>query len=561
MAKVRTAILLPLIAMLMIVTACSKDTTNDKTPNTASNTSSNATVDSTDNHSISEEVPDPMGPLPEKVTVNLVKKVRDGADHIPNGESLTGNRWVDLVKKQLNVDVNFLWSQKEPAYTEKIKLAIASDDLPDIFTVDYTTYMQLINDDMIEELTPYYEKYVGDALKTVLASDGGKSIETLTRDGKIYGVASMGQVDNSSSLAWVRKDWLDKLGLKEPTNMADLATVVEAFNKNYGTTGIPGQEDSGNARNMFGFEALALAYDAKPFLWTKDASGKVVYGSTQPEMKQALANMHELYAKGVLDKEFATTKSDQFAQKVSSGKAGVFLGAWWSGWWPIVDQLKNDKESQWRAYTIKDGNGQFYGKQEPPVGEIAVVKKGFKHPELLYKILNIQQEPTMDPYKNEVLENKIAWNGWVVDFPLWQADLGVQYNKNLAAMIDGASKDTLGNMPKDQIENVARLFENYSKGDQWMKDNPDVTGELVSRIYGMGALVKESANNKLFSDFYGVTPTMEKRWVNLTKLELDAFLKIILGNAPVDSFDQFVKDWNAQGGESITKEVNEMLGE
>ena len=34
-------------------------------------------------------------------------------------------------------------------------------------------------------------------------------------------------------------------------------------------------------------------------------------------------------------------------------------------------------------------------------------------------------------------------------------------------------------------------------------------------------------------------------------------MKIILGEEPVDSYDTFVENWMAMGGEQITAEVNE----
>lgn len=63
----------------------------------------------------------------------------------------------------------------------------------------------------------------------------------------------------------------------------------------------------------------------------------------------------------------------------------------------------------------------------------------------------------------------------------------------------------------------------------------------------------------MFSVTYNQTPTMETKWANLKKLEDETVLKIILGQAPIDSFDKFVKDWKAQGGDEITAEVAELL--
>ena len=58
--------------------------------------------------------------------------------------------------------------------------------------------------------------------------------------------------------------------------------------------------------------------------------------------------------------------------------------------------------------------------------------------------------------------------------------------------------------------------------------------------------------------FSGATPaTAIEKQAYLDKLKLETFTKIIMGTQPADSFDQFVEDWYANGGEQITREVNE----
>jgi putative aldouronate transport system substrate-binding protein len=51
-------------------------------------------------------------------------------------------------------------------------------------------------------------------------------------------------------------------------------------------------------------------------------------------------------------------------------------------------------------------------------------------------------------------------------------------------------------------------------------------------------------------------PTMAAKGPLLSKLEREAFLKIVYGNAPADSFDDFVKAWRESGGDAVTAEVN-----
>jgi hypothetical protein len=53
------------------------------------------------------------------------------------------------------------------------------------------------------------------------------------------------------------------------------------------------------------------------------------------------------------------------------------------------------------------------------------------------------------------------------------------------------------------------------------------------------------------------TATMKKNWEQLQTMEKQVYTNIIYGKESPDAFDKFVRDWKAQGGDEITKEVNE----
>jgi multiple sugar transport system substrate-binding protein/putative aldouronate transport system substrate-binding protein len=65
-------------------------------------------------------------------------------------------------------------------------------------------------------------------------------------------------------------------------------------------------------------------------------------------------------------------------------------------------------------------------------------------------------------------------------------------------------------------------------------------------------------DKKVFSITYSQTATMDTKWANLWKIEQQTTLQIIVGKAPISSFDQFVSDWKSQGGDDILKEVQQL---
>lgn len=59
-------------------------------------------------------------------------------------------------------------------------------------------------------------------------------------------------------------------------------------------------------------------------------------------------------------------------------------------------------------------------------------------------------------------------------------------------------------------------------------------------------------------EFVGApTPTMVEKQASLKTMELEMFVRIIMGDASIDEFDKFVENWNALGGAEMTEEVNE----
>jgi putative aldouronate transport system substrate-binding protein len=65
-------------------------------------------------------------------------------------------------------------------------------------------------------------------------------------------------------------------------------------------------------------------------------------------------------------------------------------------------------------------------------------------------------------------------------------------------------------------------------------------------------------NAIVWNAFTGVpTPTMVTRLSTLDDMRNETFTRIIMGELPISAFDTFVADWKRQGGDDITKEVND----
>jgi len=81
-------------------------------------------------------------------------------------------------------------SADDVQFKEKVKMSIASNDLPDFMKVNATQLKELTEADMIMDITDVYDKNATDETKKFLSMDGGMQLKTATFDGKLMGIPS-----------------------------------------------------------------------------------------------------------------------------------------------------------------------------------------------------------------------------------------------------------------------------------------------------------------------------------------------------------------------------------
>ncbi len=511
-----------------------------------------------------------FAPQPELTTMTLFKTISGEDDPNYPGETGVDNKYITAMRERLNIDYQFTNVMKGgSAAEEKVKLMVTSNDIPDVLSVNYDLFRYMVKSKMLEDVKSAYDEYGYEFMKYLLQTDGGKAIEMVTVDGAQYGVPSMGTLHNADQMIWLRKDWLDKLNMELPTDIDSLCTVLEAFktkdpdgNGQDDTVALAVQEKFYEMQ-MYGLDAIFQAYAAFPQTWQKGADGTVQYSLAMNETKNALAKLREMYEKGLLQTDFPLTKGEQATELVASGKAGAFFGPWWCGWTPLTDQIKNDPSADWVAVYLKGVDGSYKALQEKPVGDVAVLKKGYKNPEAFIKTLNFYvavngggnpEDAGGDPYNGKLPQP--SWTWFPIILGLWDAD--AVFFDNTAMTAASKNEPMPENISAAQEEYYKGIAEQWNKGIDWLKANPDEFGDPFSRFAGVAPL-KAVNVQPAYSEFYGTTDTLTKRKATLDKLEKQAILDIIIGNQPLEYFDEFVKQWNAMGGEIITKEVNDAI--
>ena len=510
----------------------------------------------------------PLGKYEDPVTVEIVQSINPTLT-IPEGDSATDNYYTRYIKDNMNIDISVKWSASSSDYNEKMNLAIAANDIPDILVVNEQQFRKLAQSDMLEDLTDYYDTYACDIIKQNIDSTDGKALENATYDGKLLALPSVQVEADGYVLMWIRQDWLDELGLEAPTTIEELETVAKAFvdNKMGGenTIGIVGPTINGAVYNTFlstnnlnNLDGIFQAYQAYPGYWVQDEEGKAVYGSTTEQTKEALAELNKMYEDGILDQELGVRKDADEAWK--SGKVGILFSPWWHGY-NVKDGIANEPDMEWKAYAAPlAADGQWYAKLAGVGGSYCVVRKGYEHPEAAF-LLNNYLRVNEGTFQSETDLDLSYYPGRVVIAPLDENTYSVQA---LNAEMKGEEVPEFDPLNYKLLQaDLAALpdcleapYDDMSI-EKWNTDNTNF-GRLYSLLMGSSAVEKASTEgivNKVYSITYTQTETMERKWTNLKKKEDETFLKIIIGEEPIEAFDTFVEEWNAEGGAEITEEV------
>ncbi|WP_197479977.1 type 2 periplasmic-binding domain-containing protein [Paenibacillus swuensis] len=559
-----------LVAAMLTVTACSdnSNTTNEAKNAASTNTQTN---ENAPKKAVEEQPADPLGAYAEALTISTIAETNP-EDKFPEGDSYEDNAYKRFLEKTLNVKVNYKWTAPVgDSYNNKFNLMIQSNDLPDVFVVRAqgstpakVFLNRLAENGMLEDLSSVYESYAAEGVKDVYNSTNGEALKEATYDGKLLALPLVGETDSAAPVIWVRQDWLDKLKLPAPTTLADLETVAKAFmeqdpngNGKPDEVGLPtsGKEMLSDGQPM-GLDTFFWNEKSYPKYWVEGADGALVYGGVQPETKVALGKLAAMYKAKIIDKEFALRDRNMASENLIGGTAGLMLGQWWAPFWPLGDAMKSDANSNWKAYTLKDAEGITKAGSSYQTQGYLVVRKGYEHPEVILKAMNIIDKSSSGEYEEiNQLDMGTYKDGFKRDVYGIGGDIG--YKDTVMRTVKKFREIMAGKAGKDLLDpEETKIYEQIERDTAAPKKDMNDYIQKVAWLDGIGAIADAKLDMQ-FNKFGDSTPTMDQKWTSLNDLQTQAFLKIIMGKEQVDYFDTFVKDWMAKGGEQITKEVNE----
>ena len=533
-----------------VLTGCNKQQT-EKT-DTAEHTQEWKTAETT-----------PFGRYPEEVIYTLGKMTGMNNSNLPKGDTYEDNGYTRYLKKQLNIQNKDVFEAGEnDNYQETVSMTIASRELPDV----------MVDNDLIEDLTQVYEDCTSSRIKDIYNSYGSEILDNVTFDGKLMALPET-NIDDGPSLCWLRKDWMDKLGLDAPETVEDVENIVHEFvQKDPGGNGkgetvglVCDDELTGGCGYSYEYQndIIFASFGAFPKQWIYNKDGEVVYGSVQNEAKAALGKLRQMYQQGTLDNNFLMRESSNIIELIVSGKCGSFFGPWWSPNNPLMSAMQKNPNAEWQPYLIQtDKDGQTSFASQNPNDKYVVVRKGYKHPEIVMKIVSVLFDDLR--YDEDDVREMERYYQDNVDPTARPLAINVDYKDALMRCYDSLKDAIQGRKKLEDLGLLEGAY--YISCSKYLDRKKDTSAQkswedwaaYASRMTACSVL-RKGQTRQVKSLFFGETKTMKSNWWRLEELEKKAYLEIVTGQKPLSYFDEFVKEWNRQGGEKIRGEVAQEL--
>ncbi|MBT2287685.1 ABC transporter substrate-binding protein [Paenibacillus albidus] len=257
----------------------------------------------------------------EKITL----RVMTGAN--PAVENFDTNEFTKYFEELTNIHVEW---EIVPTSTvsEKLNLALASGDLPDvIMTMNVTPEQQALygQQGVLLPLNDYIDKYGVNTKKMFAESPLVKPTIT-SADGNIYALPAPNECYHCSmrQKLWIYEPWLEKLNLKMPATTGEFYEVLKAFktqdpNGNGIADEIPfsGAPQTGQTSTLTtgveNFLMNSFTYAPYTRLYVNE-EGKVDVPFNKEGWKAGLAYLNRLYKEGLMDPQALTRDAAQLVQ-------------------------------------------------------------------------------------------------------------------------------------------------------------------------------------------------------------------------------------------------------
>ncbi len=400
--------------------------------------------------------------------------------------------------------------------SNQLALEMASGTSYDIVTMNPSMYQTLLAQGALKDISGLLENFPG--IREAI-SDLGWTYVTAD-DGAIYGIPQVDDAVYSGGIGY-RTDIFAEHGYAEANTPEEFYNLLVAIKNDTGLIPLTGN-GGWQAEIASGF---GLSYD----FVIDEETDTVISKLRQPGMKEYLVYMNKLYSEGLIDPDWPVNTGDNINEKMGSGKAVMTYAAHWStlNWVnALVDS--GDADAYFKTIVpLADANGERHIAVSNGVSTLHVIPVTASDEDAMKTLAMVESRLNEETYW--LFNDGIEGTHYTKDeaglplpiLPIFNEDMG-----------NGHTFQIGRNQYAHPITWMARVHKTQVQWDTFYDSN--------SKAAAFGF----EGNPMTFAQF----PEYTEYSSALSTMVNDYCLQVIAGTESIDSYDDFVAEWEAAGG-------------
>lgn len=520
---------------------------------------------------LAETADDPyFGKFAEPVTIRVA---RSSADE-PGVWTWEDNEWTREWKERFNIEIELLWNTgTDDEYATKFAMSMLTGDLPDVMNCNSKQFRELYEAGYLADITDAYDNNLYPYLKNEVIEVQDEAIKaTAFIDGRRYAIPMASYGTNTRTIM-IRRDYREAVGAEIPTTIEEVVALgkqfVDAGLCKYALT----LSSKVTGEGYTDMQAAANAFGAYPGIWVEDDDGKLVYASTLDGMKATLDMYKDLYDNGYLNPTFATDVGDNITAYITNGEIGILPSDFWVATWPLPLVDENGDVIEWDMIPVvpSETNDDFHVQGTNSMADVSYicVNASFEYPEAAMRIFNHTCSVLTDPALAETdrFHTVTQEDGSQVQIHMRNPSPVTYWSVphvnmlTAVAVVEAQNGDleVLDVQPhfQQQYDNVQAYEAAVEAGD---KDAIRANWGTYKLFGGEDSIFYNfyknyAAGNYIWDARMEKTENYERLWGMLTQYENTFYVNYICGTEST-TFEQFVEEWYAMGGQLLTDELN-----
>ncbi|WP_194843395.1 extracellular solute-binding protein [Paenibacillus sp. B01] len=233
-------------------------------------------------------------------------------------EELEKNQFTSYVEQKLGIKFNFVTTSPSTIDEAEDVLFASGDYPPIILSGSLTTDEQVRygKRGILRPLNALIDQY-GDRLHEIFQQRPDLRQSLTAPDGNLYALPAINECFHCwyAQKLWINTSWLDRLDLQMPKTTDELYQVLQAFKqKDPNGNGLQDEIPLSGAVNSWHSEITGFLMSA--FIYNTDTNyfyinnGRVGLAAVQPQWRDGLAYIHQLYSEGLIDPQVFTQSID-----------------------------------------------------------------------------------------------------------------------------------------------------------------------------------------------------------------------------------------------------------